>query len=121
MFYTVGMNLALSIAWIEQQYLHRGVCCLATSPTGKNNATLRVCTVVQLRDEPTVQILFCLRSIKNFVKLSWPLGGSHLNKFNIAVNLSHKGLALDLLCKGFALLSLNASLISYDPILSIVI
>ena len=93
-FYTASMHLNLSIAWVGQQSLHRGVCCLAISPTGKDNATLRVCTVVQLRDEPTVQILFCLRSIKNFVKLSWPQGGSDLNKSYIAVNLLHKGFAL---------------------------
>ena len=71
------------VSWVGQHSLHRGVCCLATSPTGKNNATLRVCIMVQLRDEPTVQVLFCLRNIKNFLKLSLPPEGSGQNKFFI--------------------------------------
>ena len=78
------MNLNLSFApWVGQQSLNREVCCLAISSTGKDNGTIGVYTVVQFRDEPTVQDLFCLRNIKNFVKLSLPPEGSDLNKFFI--------------------------------------
>ena len=40
--------------------LHKGVCCLAISLTRKYDATIVVYTVVQFRDEPAVQDLFCL-------------------------------------------------------------
>ena len=72
----------------------------------------RVCIQPSFRDELTIQIIFCkaLLAPNNhlFIRQAPWLSNSNVvrlsvYKNNIAVHLLHKGLVLDLLCKGVAL------------------